>query len=125
MILKYLHESSARCRPTFVPRHAEHFTLDFEVDAAGVVSDTLSHEHHRLQNAGWIRRFVGQEDNSASVTGYHRGCPVHAREQRVLLQQGVLIGDHLHRHVRAAEELGQVLLDPRWRHPLGVCATYQ
>lgn len=85
VILKHLHESSTRRRPTFVPRHTKHFALGPEVDAAGVVSDTLSHEHDRFQDAGGIRGLVGQEDNPARVPGNHWRRAVHAREQGILL----------------------------------------
>jgi hypothetical protein len=69
-ILRHLHESGAGGRATFVPRHASHDALALDVGATGVVSDTLSHEHDRLQDTGG-RRFVGQEYNPAAVTRYH------------------------------------------------------
>jgi len=95
--MQHLHESSAGGRATFVPRHACHDTLALDVGATGIVSDTLSHEHDRLQDAGgWL---VGQKYNPTGVTRYHRGGAIYTGEQRVFLKQGVLIGYHLHRDI--------------------------
>jgi len=103
-ILRHLHESGAGGCTTFVPRHASHDALALDVGATGVVSDTLSHEHDRLQDAGG-RRFVGQENNPAAVTRYHRGGAIYAGEQRVFLKQRILIGYHLHSDIRSAKQL--------------------
>jgi len=102
-ILRHLHESGAGSRATFVPRHASHDAPALDVGTTSVVSDTLSHEHDRLQDAGG-RRFVGQEYNSAGVTRYHRGGAIYAGEQRVLLKQRILIGYHLHSDIRSAKQ---------------------
>ena len=123
VIAKHLHESSARCCSAFVPRHAEHRAADLKVGAAGIVSDTLSHKHNRFQDAGRIRRLISQKDNSTRVSGYHGGCTVHAREQRIFLQQSFLVGYNLHRHVRTAEQLRKVLFDSWGCHSFGICAT--
>lgn len=103
-ILRYLHESGAGGRATFVPRHASHDALALDVGATGVVSDTLSHKHDRLQDAGgW--RFVGQEYNPTAVARYHRGGAIYTGEQRVFLKQRVRIGYHLHSDIRSAKQL--------------------
>lgn len=118
-----LHESSAGSRPAFIPRHPEHVALALDIRAPRVVGNTLAHEHHRFKYAGGIGRLVGEENNPASVAGDHRRGTVHASEQRVLLEEGLLVGHHLHSHVRAAEQLRQILLDPWWRHSFGICAA--